>query len=48
MISLPSLEAQRQIVEKIERQLQALDGVRHLKFEAEKRIEETLSEVWGK
>jgi restriction endonuclease S subunit len=47
-IPLPSLEIQRKIVEKFDRQMQALEGVQLLKFEAEKRIEEILSEVWGK
>ena len=32
-ILVPSLETQRQIVEKLDRQMQALDGVRHLKSE---------------
>lgn len=47
-IPLPPLEAQRQIVEKFDRQMQALEGVRLLKSEAEKRIEEILAGVWGK
>lgn len=46
-IPLPSLETQRQIVEKLDGQMQALEGVRLLKTEAEKRIEEMLQEVWG-
>jgi restriction endonuclease S subunit len=41
------LETQRQIVEKLDRQMQALDGVRLLKFEAKKRIENILAGVWG-
>ncbi|MEK9133058.1 MAG: N-6 DNA methylase, partial [Patescibacteria group bacterium] len=44
---LPPLEIQRQIVEKLDRQMQALNGVRLLKSEAEKRIEEILAGVWG-
>jgi len=44
---LPPLETQRQIVEKLDRQMQALEGVRLLKEEAQKRIEEILAEVWG-
>jgi type I restriction-modification system DNA methylase subunit/restriction endonuclease S subunit len=47
-IPIPSVEIQRQIVEKLDRQMQALEGVRLLKSEAEKRIEEILSDVWGK
>ena len=47
-IPLPSLETQRQIVEKkLDKQMQALEGVRLLKSEAEKRIEEILAGVWG-
>ena len=44
---LPPLETQRQIVEKLDKQMQALEGVRLLKSEAEKRIEEILAGVWG-
>mgnify|MGYP001580846743 CR=1 FL=1 len=47
IVSLPPLETQRQIVEKLDRQMQALDGVRLLKDEAQKRIEEILAQVWG-
>ncbi|OQY68227.1 hypothetical protein B6D29_01200 [Microgenomates bacterium UTCPR1] len=43
----PPLETQRQIVEKLDKQMQALEGVRLLKAEAEKRIEEILAGVWG-
>jgi len=46
-IPLPPLKTQRQIVEKLDRQMQALDGVRLLKSEAQKRIEEILAGVWG-
>jgi type I restriction enzyme M protein len=46
-IPLPPLEIQRQIVEKLDRQMQALDGVRLIKSEAEKRIEKILAGVWG-
>jgi len=48
VVSFPILETQHQIVEKLDRQMQALDGVRLLKSEAEKRIENILTEVWGK
>lgn len=34
-------------VEKVDKQMQALEGVRLLRSEAEKRIEEILAEVWG-
>ena len=43
----PPLETQRQIVEKLDKQMQALEGVRLLKEEAQKRIEEILAGVWG-
>jgi type I restriction-modification system DNA methylase subunit/restriction endonuclease S subunit len=46
-IPLPILEVQRQIVEKLDRQMQALEGVQLLKAEAEKKINEILEEVWG-
>ncbi|MCX6089948.1 MAG: restriction endonuclease subunit S [Candidatus Atribacteria bacterium] len=46
-IPLPPLEIQRQIVEKLDRQIQALEGVRLLRSEAEKRTEEILAGVWG-
>lgn len=46
-VFLPSLEIQGQIVEKLDRQIQALEGVRLLKSEAEKRIEEILNQIWG-
>ncbi|MDP4010785.1 MAG: N-6 DNA methylase [Candidatus Roizmanbacteria bacterium] len=46
-IPLPSLEIQRQIVEKLDLQMQALEGVRLLKSEAQKQIEEILAGVWG-
>ncbi len=44
---LPPLNIQQQIVEKLDKQMQALEGVRLLKNEAEKRIEEILEKVWG-
>jgi len=45
-IPLPSLEIQQQIVEKLDKQMAALENVRFLKTEAEKRIEEILSSMW--
>ncbi len=44
---IPPLETQHQIVEKLDKQMQALEGVRLLKSEAQKRIEEILAGVWG-
>ena len=46
-ILIPPLETQRRIVEKLDQQMQALEGVRLLKSEAEKQIEEILEGVWG-
>ncbi|MCC7212454.1 MAG: restriction endonuclease subunit S [Candidatus Brocadia sp.] len=46
-ISLPTLEIQRQIVEKLDRQMKALEGVRLLKEEAERRIAGIIAEAWG-
>lgn len=46
-IPLPPIETQRQIVEKLDKQMRALESVRLLKSEAEKRIEEILAGVWG-
>jgi len=45
-ILLPSLEIQLQIVEKLDRQMAALESVRFLKTEAEKRIKEILTGIW--
>jgi restriction endonuclease S subunit len=45
-VYLPSPKIQIQIVEKLDQQMQALESVRFLKSEAEKRIEEILAEVW--
>lgn len=44
---LPPIKTQGEIVKKLDKQMQALEGVRLLKFEAEKRIEEILEKVWG-
>ena len=46
-IPLPSLDIQRQILGKLDKQMQALKGVRLLKSEAEKRIKEILAGAWG-
>lgn len=44
---LGQLQIQQKIVEKLDEQMKALKGVRLLKSEAEKRIEEILAGVWG-
>ncbi len=46
-VYLPRPEVQNAIVERLDRQMQALEGVRLLKSEAQKRIEEILASVWG-
>lgn len=46
-ILLPPLEVQRNIVESIEKQTRALEGIRWLKEEAQKRIDEILAQLWG-
>jgi len=45
-IPLPPLSTQHQIVEKLDRQMAALESVRFLKAKAEKRIEEILAGMW--
>ncbi|MDR2921749.1 MAG: N-6 DNA methylase [Treponema sp.] len=45
-IPLPSLEIQHQIIENLDKQMTALESVRFLKAEAEKRIEEILAGMW--
>jgi type I restriction-modification system DNA methylase subunit/restriction endonuclease S subunit len=46
-IEYPLLSIQHEIVERLDRQMSALEGVRYLKTEAERRIEEILAGVWG-
>lgn len=45
-IPLPPLETQRQIVEEIDKEIEALEKVKFLKHQAEKRIEEILDKIW--
>ena len=47
-IPLPPLETQCEIVAKLDKQMEALEGVRLLKSEVQKRIEEILAEAWGR
>ncbi len=44
---LGDIEIQSQIIEKLDRQMQAMEGVRLLKSEAQKRIRDILSQLWG-
>jgi len=46
-IPLPSLEIQQKIVEKLDKEMEALEKIKFLKEKAEKRIENILNEVWG-
>lgn len=46
-IPLPPIKVQHQIVEKLDRQMQALEGIGLLKSEARKRIEDILVAIWG-
>jgi type I restriction-modification system DNA methylase subunit len=46
IIPIPSLETQHKVVEEIDKQMAALESVRFLKAEAEKRIEEILASMW--
>jgi len=45
-IFLPPLSVQQQIVEKLDKQMEALESIRFLKTEAEKQIEKILTEMW--
>ena len=44
---LPPLKVQKQIVEHLDKEMEALEKVRFLKDQAEKRIRQTLAEIWG-
>lgn len=44
---LPPLEVQKQIVEELDKEMEALEKVKLLKQKAKKRIEKILEEVWG-
>jgi type I restriction enzyme M protein len=46
-VYVPSPEIQDEIVKKLDCQMQALEAVRFLKSEAEKRINEILAGIWG-
>jgi type I restriction enzyme S subunit len=47
LVAVPSLSIQHQIVAQLDKQMAALESVRFLKTEAERRIEEILAGVWG-
>ena len=44
---LNDIETQRQIVSELDAQMQILEGLRKMKTEAEKKINQILSDVWG-
>jgi restriction endonuclease S subunit len=44
---LPPLSVQQEIVAKLDKEMEALKGVRFLHQEAERRIEKIIAEVWG-
>lgn len=46
-IPLPPLPIQKEIVAKLDKEMEALEGVRLLRQEAVKRIERIIEEVWG-
>lgn len=46
-VNIPPLQIQKQIVEQLDKEMEALEKVKLLKEKAEKRIEEILEEVWG-
>jgi len=46
-IPLPPLETQKQIVQQLDKEMEALEKVKLLKEKAEKRIKEILEDVWG-
>lgn len=46
-VPLPDLDIQQQIVSELDSQMLILEGLRKMKFEAEKKIDQILAEVWG-
>lgn len=46
-IFLPDLEVQKQIVEDLDQEMEAVEKIRLLKTKAQQRIKQILSEVWG-
>ena len=46
-IPLPSIDIQRQIVAELDEQMAVLNGLRKMKAEAQKKINQILAEVWG-
>lgn len=46
-IPIPNIEKQQEIIAKLDREMEALEGVWLLRQEAEKRIEQIITETWG-
>jgi restriction endonuclease S subunit len=46
-VPLPSISIQEQIVTELEYQIKLLNGLRKIKTEAQKKIYQILSDVWG-
>ncbi|MBS1762160.1 MAG: N-6 DNA methylase [Bacteroidetes bacterium] len=46
-IRLPSVEIQQEIIELLNSQMQILEGLRKMKTEAQKKINQLLADVWG-
>jgi len=46
-IPIPHIEKQQEIVTSLDKEMEALEGVRLLRQAAERRIEKIIAEVWG-
>jgi type I restriction-modification system DNA methylase subunit/restriction endonuclease S subunit len=46
-LKLPNLETQQKIVAELDKQMQILEGLRKMKTEAQKKINQILADVWG-
>ena len=46
-IDYPSIEVQKQIVEMLDTQMSVISGIRQMKTEAQKKINQILADVWG-
>lgn len=44
---IPHIEKQQEIVTRLDKEMEALEGVRLLRQEAERRIERIIAEVWN-
>jgi type I restriction enzyme S subunit len=46
-IAFPSIDEQEKVISEINSQMQIIDGLIMMKSEAEKKIQKTLTEIWG-